>query len=158
MKTLIIYDSFFGNTEKIAGAISAAIDPQDCTGVLRVKDVTPDQLNGIELLFVGSPTRGFRPTEPIRAFLANLPANGLSGVRVAAFDTRISAEDTKSGFLRFMIKLFGYAAKPIAVLLQKKGGALAQPPEGFYVKDSEGPLKEGELERATNWAKACRGS
>ncbi len=121
--------------------------------MLRVKDVTPEQLKGIDLLFVGSPTRAFRPSDATRAFLAGLPAGSLSGVKVAAFDTRISAEDTNSGFLRFMVKLFGYAAKPIANQLQKKGGALAQPPEGFYVKASEGPLKEGELERATSWAR-----
>jgi len=53
-----------------------------------------------------------------------------------------------------MIKLFGYAAKPIAGMLKKKGGSLVQQPEGFYVKDSEGPLKDGELERAARWAQS----
>jgi len=50
-------------------------------------------------------------------------------------------------------KVFGYAAKPITEKLQKKGGDLAIPPEGFIVKDSKGPLKDGELERAESWAK-----
>jgi hypothetical protein len=35
----------------------------------------------------------------------------------------------------------------------KKGGELVFPPEGFLVKKSEGPLKDGELERAAEWAK-----
>jgi flavodoxin I len=51
------------------------------------------------------------------------------------------------------IKVFGYAAKPIADLLQKIGGEFSLPPEGFFVKDAEGLLKEGELERAAEWAK-----
>jgi flavodoxin I len=51
------------------------------------------------------------------------------------------------------VKLFGYAAEPIAAKLQKKGGTLAAPPEGFFVGGTEGPLKEGELERAAQWAR-----
>jgi hypothetical protein len=35
----------------------------------------------------------------------------------------------------------------------KKGGELIAPPEGFFVQGTEGPLKEGELERASDWAK-----
>jgi hypothetical protein len=50
------------------------------------------------------------------------------------------------------VSIFGYAAEPIADRLQKKGGTLVTPPEGFYVGDTEGPLLDGELERATAWA------
>jgi hypothetical protein len=78
-------------------------------------------------------------------------------VRVAAFDTRIAIEDVDNAVLPTFIKVFGYAAKPIADLLQKKGGELSLPPEGFIVKDTEGPLKEGELERAAEWARGLVG-
>ena len=54
--------------------------------------------------------------------------------------------------------IFGYAAKPIADRLEKKGGQLAVPPEGFYVTDTEGPLVEGELERAAEWARKIAAS
>jgi len=53
----------------------------------------------------------------------------------------------------FFVKIFGYAAQPIAGRLEKKGGELVIPPEGFYVDDTEGPLLEGELERAADWAR-----
>ncbi|MDW7650182.1 MAG: hypothetical protein SCK29_00780 [Bacillota bacterium] len=56
-----------------------------------------------------------------------------------------------------MAKRFGYAAKPIADKLVRKGGSLASTPEGFYVKDSEGPLKDGELKRAGDWAATLEG-
>jgi hypothetical protein len=36
----------------------------------------------------------------------------------------------------------------------KKGGTLIVLPECFIVKDSEGPLKAGELERAADWARS----
>ena len=55
--------------------------------------------------------------------------------------------------LSFFVKLLGYPAKSIADRLQKKGGDLAAPPEGFYVAGTEGPLLEGELDRAAQWAR-----
>ncbi|MBC7083922.1 MAG: flavodoxin family protein [Firmicutes bacterium] len=162
MKTLVVYDSVFGNTERIALAIGGALATGGAgtTGrnwhveTLRVGDVKPEYLNGLELLIVGSPTRAFRPTKAITDFLNGIPSNGLKGVEVAAFDTRISTADVRSRFLKVMVSLFGYAAKPIADKLVQKGGALIAPPEGFFVKASEGPLKDGELERAVEWAKA----
>ena len=77
----------------------------------------------------------------------------MAGVKVAVFDTRIAENDIKSRGLRFLVKCFGYAAKPIGDSLEKKKGEPAVPPEGFYVADTEGPLKEGEIERAAEWAK-----
>jgi hypothetical protein len=65
----------------------------------------------------------------------------------------MSADDVKPRIVSLFMKLFGYAAKPIANKLKKKGGDLLVPLEGFFVKDSEGPLKDNELERAANWAK-----
>jgi flavodoxin len=153
MKVLIIYDSFFGNTEQIAQAIGNALGSQEDAEILRVSDVKPEQLTGLKLLIVGSPTRGFRPTPAITNLLKSIPKNGLKGVKVAAFDTRISVDDLGSSILTFMVKMFGYAAKPIADRLKKKGGELTIPPEGFIVEGTEGPLREGELERAADWAR-----
>ena len=153
MKTLIIYDSFFGNTEQIAQAIGKAIGSQQNVEIFRVSQVKPEQLAGLNILIVGSPTRGFRPTPAINQLLENVPRHGLKGVKVAAFDTRIAMDDIDSRILPPLVRIFGYAAKPIADKLQKKEGELAIPPEGFFVKGTEGPLKEGELERAADWAK-----
>jgi flavodoxin I len=62
---------------------------------------------------------------------------------VAAFDTRISTK---------WVGVFGYAAGRIARSLKGKGGTLIAPLEGFFVKGTQGPLKDGELERAADWA------
>ena len=153
MKAMVIYDSVFGNTEQVAREIGNSLDSQENVEILRVSSTKPDQLTGLELLFVGSPTRGFRPTEGISNFLKRIPADGLEGIKVAAFDTRISINDIKSSILRFLVKMGGYAAKPIADRLQKKGGDLIVPPEGFFVNGTKGPMKEGELERAAEWTK-----
>jgi len=149
MKPLVIYDSFYGNTQKIAEALAQALG---CEAV-KVQNLSPDQLVGVELLILGSPTRGFSPSPDIKNFLKSHPNQGFSGMKVAAFDTRIAVDEVNSKFLTFMVKIFGYAAETMAKKLQKKGGTLVVPPEWFLVKDSEGPLRDGELERATEWAK-----
>ncbi len=153
MKALVIYDSFFGNTERIAQAIGNALGSQQEVKVLRVADAQSAQLTGLQYLFVGSPTRSYSPSEATVKFLKSIPTNGLAGIKVAAFDTRFSANDVQSTILRLVIKFGRFAAQPIADLLKKKGGNLVLPGEGFIVKDTEGPLKDGELERAADWAK-----
>jgi flavodoxin I len=153
MAVLVIYDSFFGNTEKIAQAISNALDEKTDIEIKRVGDVKPDRLQGLKLLIIGSPTRAFRPSPAVSTFLKSIPNNSLQGVKAAVFDTRISTEDIKSRPLCFMVRLFGYAAKPMAEKLRKKGAEIIVPPEGFLVEDTEGPIKEGELQRAAAWAK-----
>jgi flavorubredoxin len=63
MKTLVIYDSFFGNTEKIALEIGAGFGERGEVETLPVSQVTPEKVQGLDSLIVGSPTRGFRPTK-----------------------------------------------------------------------------------------------
>ena len=150
MKTLIVYDSYFGNTEKIAKIVGEAFG--DDVPVKRPIDVDMDELSHLDYLIVGAPTRAFRPSDAIKAFLKDVPSGALSGVKVAAFDTRMDPEDVGNPILKFMVGIFGYAAEPIAKSLVKKGGVLVGVPAGFVVLDSEGPLRDGELERAAEWA------
>ena len=153
MKALVAYDSVFGNTAQVARAIGAALGSPDEVESRQVTDVDPEQLRGLDVLVVGSPTRGFQPTPATKKLLKAIPDRELGGVTVAAFDTRFSVEDVDSAILNVLVRLFGYAAEPIADRLRKKGGDQAVPPEGFIVEGTEGPLSDGEPERAANWAK-----
>jgi len=145
---LVVYDSYFGNTEQIAQAIATRIGGQ----AKKVHEVTEEDLAGLKVLFAGSPTRAFRPTPAILAFISDLDPAAMQDVKAAAFDTRIPKDKTDSGFLRFMINLFGYADKKIAKKLEKSGASLTLESEGFGVEGTEGPLLEGELDRAKAWA------
>ena len=148
----ILYDSQYGNTKKIAEAIAAAFPKQHSVKVFPVEEVDhSDCCKTIELLFVGSPTQGGRPTNALRDFLTDIPPGELKGLNFAAFDTRLAVEDV-NWFLRFVMGKVGFAAPKIAKILVGKGGKLAAPPEGFIVDGKEGPLKENELSRATAWA------
>ena len=153
MKTLVLFESFFGNTEKIARAIGESLTPSTEVEVVRVNDVKPEQLEGINLLILGSPTRGFRPGEATQAFLFHLPAGSLTGIQAAAFDTRIDPNGVTSKMLRFLVKSFGYADKSLISGLEKKGASIISTAQGFIVNGSEGPLKDGEVERAAALAK-----
>lgn len=156
MKSLVVYDSFFGNTAKIAQLIADELGAE----IKKVQDAKPSDIKGLELLVVGSPTRAFRATPDIVSFINTLPQGALSGVKVAAFDTRIDAKDIKNafarGFLGIMIKLFGYAANPILKSLVSKGGTAFVDPTGFCVMESEGPLRKDALDKARQFAMRCK--
>jgi len=144
MKALIVYDSVYGNTEKIAEAMTGAITPSGETKLLRAGEASPSELESLDFLIVGSPTHGGRPTAAVQDFLNRLTQQSLEGIKVAAFDTRATSK---------FAKIFGNAARRIAGQLTKKGGILTASPEGFFVMGTKGPLKEGELERAAAWTK-----
>jgi len=152
MKALVVFDSVFGNTAKIAQAIGDAITSQGDVRVVKISEVNPEQLEGLDYLFVGSPTRAFSPTPAIKSFLNGLGRQSLEGVKVAAFDTRADLSTVNSRILEIMVKFFGYAAEPIAKRMTRKGGEMVIAPEGFLVLGTEGPLGNGELERAALWA------
>ncbi len=142
MKVLVVYDSLYGNTEKIAKAIGDAITGE--VKVLPVGEVYPSEIKANELFVFGSPTHGGKPKATTRDFLNKITAATLEDVSIAAFDTRISTK---------LVGPLGYAAGRIADNLKGKGGTLVASPEGFFVKGIKGPLKEGELERAADWGK-----
>lgn len=152
MKILIIYDSQYGNTEKIARSVAKGFSAKDKVSVIHVREAASDDVRGVELLIVGSPTHGGQATEELQEFFVQIPKGALSTMKVAAFDTGFKREDQNFA-LKLLIKTIGYAAPKIAKALQEKGGKLVVPPEGFYVKGKQGPLLEGEIERAKEWAK-----
>ena len=151
MKALVIYDSVYGNTQKIAQAIGDGLTGE--VKVVSVDAMNASEVRSFDLLVVGSPVHGGRATPSIDAFLKQLPAHALEGKSVAAFDTRFEAEEQGIG-LRILMSVIRYAAERIARELVKKGGRLVAEPEGFIVEQKEGPLKQGELERAGDFAKA----
>ena len=78
-------------------------------------------------------------------------------MQTAAFDTRV--DTASSGLpLRLLMSVIGYAAPKIAKELSAHGGLQARPPEGFIVEGREGPLRDGELERAIEWARSVHAS
>jgi flavodoxin len=149
MKILVVYDSAHGNTEQIARAIGRAFNNPDKVEVSRIGAAVLQKLPGTGLVIAGAPTYGGKPTPAMLEFLDSIPSDNLKGVNVAAFDTRLTNK---------LVGIFGFASGKIAAHLKNKGGKQISEPTGFFVKGSKGPLKDGELERATQWGKTMAGS
>lgn len=150
MNILIIHDSEYGNTNTIAQSlIDGAINVGHVES-MHVKQASAAKIKGYDVIIVGSPTQGGRPTQDIHDFIQNLPNNSLKETYVAAFDTRFAIDDHGRG-LRLLMKTIGFAAPKISIQLQAKGGTLLSEPVGFVVKDKTGPLQDDEIERAKLW-------
>jgi flavodoxin len=142
MKALVIFDTSFGNTKIIAETIARELG-NDTKAVL-VSDFDINELGGIDLLVVGSPIIGWKPSERMDKFLASLSKDQLKGIKAATFDTRVK------------IFFHGDAAKKIAQALKKAGAEIIVSPQAFLVQGKEGPLIDGEIEKAKEWANTIK--
>jgi len=71
MKVLIVYDSVYGNTEKIARSIGNVIAGD--VKIVSAGEAVPSELESFGLLIMGSPTYGGRPTQTMQNFIDNIP-------------------------------------------------------------------------------------
>ena len=145
MQTVVIYDSKFGNTEKVAQAIGRGLSGLGDVRVMSTGEATLTERP--DLLLVGGPTQKRGASPALRAFMESLPA-ALRGVPAAPFDTRY----------RGATWMFGSAAAEAAKAIRKAGGDLVAEPESFFMV-RKGPmerqtLEPGEIERAERWAAA----
>lgn len=143
MHALVVYDSQFGNTERIAVAIADTFRTTGEARLVHVDPARPLDLDGIDLLILGSPTQGWQPTKAMQALLASLTPQQLRGRVVACFDTRFQKPRW----------ITGSAARRMTASLRHLGVSLLVPPESFFVEGKEGPLLTGELGRAAIWAR-----
>jgi flavodoxin len=164
MRALVVYESMYGNTRTVAEAVAAALSDSYDVELVPAHEAPPS-LQGIELLVVGGPThvhgmasdrsrsaatiageQHHTPMDPsgtaatgLRDWLRQVDEG--TGIRAAAFETRID----KPAWMT------GSAARGIARRLRARRFDVAAA-ESFLVGDSEGPLADGEVERAQAWA------
>jgi hypothetical protein len=163
MTATVVYESVYGNTRAVAEAIAEGLGD---ARVLPVHEAA-DGAHGADLLVVGGPTHmhglatirsrqmgadavkedGGADVEPgateepgLRAWLRDLREG--EGQKAAAFDTRLDRSPW----------LTGVASRGIAKRLRHLGYDVVES-ESFLVEDSEGPLADGELDRARDWGR-----
>jgi Flavodoxin len=158
MRALVVFESMFGNTERIAKAVAAGIADRMQVDVVEVGSA-PEQLpSDVALLVVGGPTHAFGMSRPatredatrqahghvvseklgIREWLEALDSS--KGVPASAFDTRIKSRWAP-----------GSAARGAQKRLTRLGYSSAASAQTFYVAGTPGPLLEGEVARAQQW-------
>jgi flavodoxin len=161
MNAIVVYESVYGNTRAVAEAVAEGLGG---VPVLPVREAARRE-DPVDLLVLGGPTHmhGLATTRSRQAavdaaeedasvqidpYAAASPGlrswlGGLSSDMVhqaAAFDTRLD----KAPWLT------GTAARGIARRLHWRGIDVIAT-ESFLVENSEGPLEDGELERARAW-------
>ena len=143
MESLVVYDSKFGNTKKLAEAIA---DGLRCVGLVRLlglDKLPPKDVGTVVLLVIGGPTQVHGMTARIRQFVDLMETRSATGMVAATFDTRF----------RMPAALSGSAARLIARKLRQAGIRVFTRPESFFVSRGVPELEQGEAERAAEWAK-----
>jgi hypothetical protein len=161
MRALVVYESMFGNTKKVADAVAeglraAGCDPVDLVRVDKAPTVVPE---GVDLVVVGGPTHAFgmsktgtredaerqgAPQETvtsrgIREWVDEVKA--APSVRFATFDTRVHQ----------VRHLPGSAARHANRHLLRRGFQMASAPTSYYVEGTSGPLRPDQPAAATRW-------
>jgi len=177
MRTVVVYESMYGNTHLVADEVAAGI--RDVTGpevvVVPVDEADAARLDGIDLLVVGGPTHVHgmtrESTRKAAVEAADKEGSGLTvdpdaegpglrewfdalgdlSVRAAAFDTRMDAPAAVTG----------RASKGIGKRLRRHGCALVVQPQSFLVT-KQNRLVDHEAAHARDWgawaARACVGA
>jgi flavodoxin len=147
VKVLIVYDTVspMKLTAKVAETIGGVLKGKGIeVDSFFVVDVDKAVLKNYDCLLAGAPTMQFRVSTRMRQFLDDLPSKDFSGKLAAAFDTQVQSRFSAS------------AAKGIEGKLKGLGFKLITAPLIAYVegklRQNEWRLKEGELEKAGNWA------
>ena len=136
-KALVVYDTVYGNTEKIAKALAAGLESGGAkVDVVKVDAVKYDELGEFDLLCVGSPTHAWNASKPMKEFLDRLnSAEGVKDKKAFAFDTKVKS------------RLAGDAAAKIESKLKDLDLTIARHSESAVVKGREGPLEENAEEK-----------
>lgn len=150
MKTLLIYDSLYGNTKLLAETIRDAIPGE--VKLVHANEVDPTEISEYDLLIIGAPTHSAGPSPTTKNLLQRIDRSIIKGKPIATFDTRLTESAFDKKWLSKLVFAMGFAAPKIARDLKQKGAQIVGKPGDFYVTGGEGPLKDGEIERATIWA------
>jgi len=165
MRTLIVFESMYGNTHAVADRIAEGMAGRGEVRVVTAADATEDLLAWADVVAVGGPTHAHGLTSSASRKgareAAEKPGSGLTvdpdaegpglrdwfrtlgdghGKGAAAFDTRFDGPAA----------LTGRASRGIARRLRGHGFELLAEPESFLV-DKHNLLVAGEAERALQW-------
>ena len=158
MRALVIYESMFGNTHKVADAVAEGLAATADVTVYEVSEAPRELNDEVDLVVVGGPTHAFSMSRPstrksageqgadpetaahtgIREWVAAVGAP--QSLRTATFDTKVAKPHVP-----------GSAAKAASRKLRHRGFAALADPKTFFVTGTQGGLVDGELDRARQW-------
>ena len=163
MRALVVYESMYGNTKRVAQAIADGISQHMTVETIEVSLAPLALTDDVELLVVGGPTHihgmtsAFTRTQAEKQAQSPIVSGGLGmrewleesqptqrSTKAAAFDTRLTGAEI----------LTGSAAHGYEKRLHSTGYRVVAEPESFFVvakAPQDDALIPGELERARTW-------
>jgi flavodoxin len=143
MNATIVYQSHHGNTAFVAGIMAEALAREGSVHLVRIDQATEAQVTESDLLLFGGPAPDLNGAYDILAWLERLPRAAFDRASIAVFDTQLRSQRTWAES----------TASALAKAVHQAGGMLILPPESFFLVFRAGPLDDGELARAANWAR-----
>ncbi len=137
MKAIVVYDTMFGNTEKVAKGIAAILKAD----VYAASDVDTTKLKDYGVFVFGSPTHAWNMSSKMKQLFKQLENQTFHGKKAATFDTKLAS------------RFAGSAAQKIEKKLKHLGFSIVMEPVNFVVLGREGPLADGEMEKTKVFSK-----
>jgi len=145
MKGIVVFDTSYGNTKKIAEGIAEKLKESGISAdIFYVKDVKKLSAKDYDFLVIGSPTKFGTMSFAVKGFLGKVKSKEWLNKPFAVFDTENPENIEKRG---------GSAAEKIAEKLKEKQMNQLLPVLKAVVLGWKGPLQEGEIERAKEYAR-----
>jgi flavodoxin len=143
LKGVIIYDSNFGNTERIARALALGLEDKgakiDC---FKIDQVDVEKLVEYDFVAIGGPTHIISASKSMKEFLGKLKTVDLRGLKGFSFDTRNESRMNS----RKWLMLENSSSRVIESALRGMKVDIVKPRRSAIVEGREGPLHEGKEE------------
>jgi len=145
MKRIVVYDTSYGNTKKIAETIAETLKESGIeVDLFYVKDVKKLSTKDYDFLVLGSPTKFGAMSFAIKFFLGRVKSEEWMNKPFTAFDTENPENMEKEEWS---------AAEKIAEKLRDKKMNQLLPVLKALVFGQKGPLVEGEIDRTKDYAR-----
>lgn len=149
VKVIVIYDTKYGNTQRVAELIAAGIGEGSgiklvVSNFKEIKDL--NTLNEYDVILIGAPNHFGAPTKAIKKFIDKLAKIPLQGKKYAGFDTYISKD-------------FEMAVKKLEQKVSDKLPSFQQIAPGLSIKveGMKGPIIEEEIPKCKEFGKKIAG-
>jgi len=147
MKSVVVFDSVFGNTKQVGETIAETIRAKGHeveTVYIKKQKTAPAG----DFMFISSPTRFARMTGKTKHFVKKLDREAWKGKKVVAFDTIMPIPEDPEKVVKVKRWVENGAGLKLKALAEELGFSTYPMVLRVEVKDMKGPLADGGLEKA----------
>lgn len=136
MKVIILYDSKYGNTKKIAIYLTRGLESGGIhVDTISIQDFNISELKNYDVLGIGGPTHNRGLSTPMKLFLSKIKHKKLTEKKGFVFETKLS------------VPFSGSAVKKISKYMKIMKIPQLHPEISAVVLGKEGPLEDNTLSK-----------